>query len=53
MLYRRATAEKRALEVLFSNNTGTSSLVTNPCSTPHRTQTCVFGPFPWMKNSRG
>ena len=53
MLYRRATVENRALEVCFSKRTGTSSLVTNPMSTPHRTQTWVFGPLPWMKYSRG
>jgi len=42
MLYLRATAENRALEVFFSKRTGTSSLFTSPLSTPQRTQTCVY-----------
>jgi hypothetical protein len=28
------------------------SLVTSPFSSPQRTQTCAFGPFPWMNCSR-
>jgi hypothetical protein len=45
-LYLRATTLNLAFFCEVLNRVGASSSVTNPCSTPQRTQTCVRGPIP-------